>query len=271
MKLTFLGTAAAEGFPAVFCNCKYCQEARKLKGKNIRTRSQSLINDDLLIDLPADTYHHFLQNDIEGDKIKYLLVTHSHMDHFYYDELQMRQGAFAHDMRAKTLEVFCGQGTYDKIMANGVPGNISATLIKPYEKTKIGEYNVTALPARHMEGDGALFYIIEGEKNILYAHDTGFFFDEVFEFLKNSKIKFDMISFDCTNVDIEISDDGTHMGVENIERVIKILKEYGSVTEETKMYINHFSHNANPAHHILEERVKELGLGVSYDGCVVEI
>ena len=70
MKLTYLGTAAAEGFPAVFCNCKYCVEARRLKGKNIRTRSQSIVNDDLLIDLPADTYHHFLTNDIDGYKIK---------------------------------------------------------------------------------------------------------------------------------------------------------------------------------------------------------
>ena len=56
MKLTFLGTAAAEGFPAIFCNCEYCKEARKLGGKNIRSRSQTLINDDLLIDLPADSY-----------------------------------------------------------------------------------------------------------------------------------------------------------------------------------------------------------------------
>ena len=24
MKLTYFGTAAAEGFPAVFCNCDYC-------------------------------------------------------------------------------------------------------------------------------------------------------------------------------------------------------------------------------------------------------
>ena len=55
MILTFLGTAAAEGFPAVFCNCDFCKEARRLKGKNIRTRSQTIINDDLLLDLPADT------------------------------------------------------------------------------------------------------------------------------------------------------------------------------------------------------------------------
>ena len=73
MKLTYLGTAAAEGFPAIFCNCEFCKEARKLKGKNIRTRSQSIINDDLLIDFPADSYMHFLQQDIEADKIKYLV------------------------------------------------------------------------------------------------------------------------------------------------------------------------------------------------------
>ena len=76
MKLSFLGTAAAEGFPAIFCNCEYCKEARKLGGKNIRSRSQTLINDDLLIDLPADSYWHFINNGIEGDKIKYLLITH---------------------------------------------------------------------------------------------------------------------------------------------------------------------------------------------------
>ena len=60
MKLTYLGTGAAEGWPALFCNCKNCQEAARLGGRNIRTRSQSLINTDLLIDLPPDTYLHKL-------------------------------------------------------------------------------------------------------------------------------------------------------------------------------------------------------------------
>ena len=106
MKLTYLGTAAAEGFPAVFCNCQYCREARKLGGRNIRTRSQALVNDDLLLDLPADTYSHFLQNGIEGDTIKYLLITHTHTDHFYPEEFLMRTDCFAHDMRANTLQVY---------------------------------------------------------------------------------------------------------------------------------------------------------------------
>lgn len=44
MRFQYLGTAAAEGFPAIFCNCEYCQNARRLKGKNIRTRSQAIID-----------------------------------------------------------------------------------------------------------------------------------------------------------------------------------------------------------------------------------
>ena len=92
MKITFLGTAAAEGFPAIFCNCEYCNEARRLGGKNIRTRSQALIDDELLIDFPADTYSHFLKHGIRGDEIKYLIITHGHSDHLYPADFEMRHG-----------------------------------------------------------------------------------------------------------------------------------------------------------------------------------
>ena len=51
MKLTYLGTAAAEGWPAAFCNCDGCRAARRLGGRNIRTRSQALVDDALLLDL----------------------------------------------------------------------------------------------------------------------------------------------------------------------------------------------------------------------------
>ena len=106
MKIKFLGTAAAEGFPAVFCNCEYCNKARELGGKNIRTRSQSLIDDKILIDFPNDTYSHFLTNGIKGHEIEYLFITHPHQDHLSIDDLYMRQGAFAHNMKVPTLKIF---------------------------------------------------------------------------------------------------------------------------------------------------------------------
>jgi phosphoribosyl 1,2-cyclic phosphate phosphodiesterase len=273
MKLTYLGTAAAEGFPAVFCNCEYCCEARRLKGKNIRTRSQALINDDLLIDLPADTYHHFLTNDIEADKIAYLLITHSHSDHCYVEELSMRHSPFAHNMRAPELKVVAGRGAREKIAACGdYRGNVEISAIAPYETMEIGRYTVTALPARHMLGDEALFYIIrEGDQTLLYAHDTGYFYEEVFDFIAKEGVVFDLLSMDCTNVDIPIPNDGGHMGIPNIEAVVARLRDMGALAEHAQVIINHFSHNAAPLHHLLEARVAPLSYLVSYDGMSVEI
>lgn len=54
MKIQYLGTAA-EGLPALFCECETCKHAAFLGGRNIRTRSQAIIDDALLIDYPADT------------------------------------------------------------------------------------------------------------------------------------------------------------------------------------------------------------------------
>jgi ribonuclease BN (tRNA processing enzyme) len=90
MKLTYLGTAAAEGWPALFCRCEYCKKALERGGKNLRTRSQAMVNDDLLIDFPADSFSHMQQNGLNFSAVKTLLITHSHMDHFSPTDLHLR-------------------------------------------------------------------------------------------------------------------------------------------------------------------------------------
>ena len=54
MQITFLGTGAATAVPLPFCSCPTCRAARVQGGKDLRTRSALLINDDLLIDCGAD-------------------------------------------------------------------------------------------------------------------------------------------------------------------------------------------------------------------------
>lgn len=269
MKLTYLGTSAAEGFPALFCKCEYCNKARELGGKNIRTRSQSLINDDMLIDFPADTYHHFLQNEIRGDEIKYLLITHPHHDHFYPTDLFNRYGCYAHNMSVPVLKMFCSEHTYS-FFKGALPQNVDVTVLEPFKKVDIGDYRVTPLPAKHMPDGQAFIYIIEGEKTLLYAHDTGYFYESVFEYIASQKLTFDMISLDCTNVDIPISDEGGHLGLPNIQRVCSRLSDIGAITESTVKYINHFSHNAAPLHDDLTHKASNIGFKVSYDSCAVE-
>ena len=276
MKLTYLGTAAAEGAPGVFCYCAHCREARRLGGKNIRTRSQSLLNDDLLIDLPPDTYHHFLQYGIEGDRIPYLLITHPHSDHFYANEALFRRGAYAHDMRAPVLQIFGSAASLDKLIAlhGHVPSGLSFTVLEPYETVNVGEYRVTPLPARHMldEPGAAYTYVIEREgKTIYYAHDTGLPFDEVFDFIRARGLCFDLVSMDCTCGDIPTKDTSGHMGIENNVRMTKRLREMGAITPKTVCVINHFSHNCDPLQERLEALVAPMGWRVSFDGYAVEI
>ena len=73
MKIKYLGTAAYEGIPSLFCECETCKKARAFKGKNIRTRSQALINDDLLIDFPPDTLVHANTYGIDFQRIHHYL------------------------------------------------------------------------------------------------------------------------------------------------------------------------------------------------------
>ncbi len=145
------------------------------------------------------------------------------------------------------------------------------TLLEAYKEVELGQYKVTPLPARHMFGSEAFIYIIQGDKTLLYAHDTGHFYGDVFDYIEKNKIVFDMVSMDCTNVDIPISDEGSHMGFPNIERVLNKLEGIGAVTESTVKYVNHFSHNGRPIHHILEKRAIQYGFLVAYDGCSIII
>ena len=78
LKIRYLGTAAAEGVPGVFCQCALCQHARRAGGRDIRTRSQALVDERLLIDFPPDTYLHTLYGGLELWKIHSCLITHNH-------------------------------------------------------------------------------------------------------------------------------------------------------------------------------------------------
>ena len=106
MKLKYLGTAAAEGFPAAFCNCEHCKKARENVGAELRTRSQAMVDGKLLIDFPAETYLHAVRYGTDLSAIENLLVTHSHTDHFYAQELCNRGYRFALNMTAPVLNIY---------------------------------------------------------------------------------------------------------------------------------------------------------------------
>ena len=106
MEIRYLGTAAAEGFPAAFCNCDHCRAARADLAREWRTRSQMLIDGRLLIDFPPDSYMHAVRGGVDLSAVRTLLVTHSHTDHFYAEEFVNRGYKFAEGMASPTLDLY---------------------------------------------------------------------------------------------------------------------------------------------------------------------
>jgi phosphoribosyl 1,2-cyclic phosphate phosphodiesterase len=94
MRLTFLGTAAAEGYPALWCRCERCRVARQRGGRNLRFRSSLLINDDLLIDPGPDTVTAAIRLGLDLAPVQAALVTHPHSDHLEATTFYWRRKGF---------------------------------------------------------------------------------------------------------------------------------------------------------------------------------
>lgn len=275
MKLTYLGTAAAEGWPAVFCNCEYCLKAKKKGGRNIRTRSQALVNGDLLIDFPMDTNMHMLTNGLDLSAVEYVFFTHSHLDHCSpIDLLFHTEGCYAHNLTSNNMTLY-GNKKVKNCLSQIVGAyedehmGIKYRELVPYVPVFCGKYKVTPLRANHSPHEEALVYLIEeGGKTLLYLHDTGMPYDDVYEYLINNHIKADFVSYDCTYV--ALPSGGGHLGLDSCQILRDKFLAMGVIDEHTVNCINHFSHNGKLIHDELAPVAEELGFLTAYDGMSVE-
>lgn len=278
MKITFLGTAASEGVPAMFCDCKYCQEIRKRGFKEFRTRTQVLVDSDLSIDFPSEAYIHSLNFGVDLSALKYLIVTHSHMDHFYAHDFILRGYKYA-VLKQDMLSVFGNEEilkVYDECtkreMKAEVAPHIKVNEIKPYQRLQIGEYRVLTLPAMHGTKEEAMLYYVEkGGKGYLHLYDTGELSDEAIKFLADNNAKANLAAFDCTFLDAPYETGRRHMCVEGDMILANRLEQAGIIDKSTIKVITHFSHNSNPVKERLEKIEQQFGVIAAYDGLSIEI
>lgn len=278
MKIQFLGTAAAEGVPSVFCECENCKLIKNLGEREYRTRSQVIIDDCLSIDFPPDAYYHSLKFGLDFSKLKYLLVTHSHMDHFYAHDFILRGYKFAR-LTIPCLEIY-GNAEVKKVfeectareLKNEVKPNLKISEIKPYEILEIGKYRVITLPANHSKTEQALLFYVESDgKGYLHFYDTAQVDDEVFSFLKDCNAHIDLVCFDCTFVDGSGGKAARHMGIPDDMLMKQKLIDYGLINNNTKIVISHFSHNSCPTSAKLKKIEEEYGVTAAFDGLICNI
>ncbi len=284
MTITYYGTGAGGGIPEIFCSCRVCEEARKNRGKDIRTRSQAVLNEDLVIDYPVDVRQHMVYGGLDMRKYHNLIVTHSHYDHFMHQELFSRpwgaNEAFnIYVTEASSVEAMKVQAAREEAFASGKrvrtdEMEIKFHIIKPYEPFEFLHYRVTAVRAHHAPGIDAVNFIIEDKdsgKLLFWGHDTGLLTKEVKQYLVENFAgrAFDFVSLDCTLERGNCITAG-HMDLDRCLETFEWMRENRLAGGATKVAISHIGHLVKRTHAELEAEAGEYGIITAYNGMTLE-
>jgi len=280
MKILYMGTAALERIPAIFCDCENCRKALAAGGKNVMTRSQALIDDQLLIDLNSETYTHFLTQGRTLWDIEHILITHAHCDHFTFEEFCCCIPGKTDTLKAEKLKVYTSRGVIENMWATlntridkytkRIPERVEFVAMDYFEAVQIGAYTVTPLPANHAEEEQAFLFLIEKDgKTLFYGNDTGYFGAEIDEWLVANGKHIDLLSLDCTKGDIE-RNYKTHMSMSEGRAIADRFYVKGIIDDKTILFYTHFSHHCGMIYDELILAAGKYGFRVAHDGLEAE-
>ncbi|MBN1499705.1 MAG: MBL fold metallo-hydrolase [Spirochaetes bacterium] len=189
MKITFLGTGTSHGVPKIACSCEVCISENR---KNKRLRSSILVEDEyiaenkLLIDTSIDFRQQALAYGIKF--ITDILITHIHADHIFgLDDMRVFNkltGGSLNlylnaDFNKKIRHIF--PYMYKKLFQQG--GGVTQvknTVLKPYGKYLIKNYEITPIPVLH----GKLQIFGYRINNAAYITDASYIPERSIEYLK---------------------------------------------------------------------------------------
>ncbi len=284
MKIKYLGTAASEGSPSMFCNCDNCKSFRKAGGKNLRARTQALIDDKILFDFHADTFMNFQRFGLDASAMKYIFITHTHGDH--WEPTNLLDYNNSKNRTEEGITIYGNQATVDKyehILNGRTIENITLKAIDHFQTVEVDGYKVTPLIATHAPYENCFIYLMEKDgKSMLYCNDTGIkgedlqgkdltFAQENITYMQERGIKLDFIGLDCTYGKVEAHKYGGHMSLYDGAYLVDKFRENGILHDKTKIIVTHFSHWNMLLHDDLQKLADEFGFEVAYDGMEIEI
>lgn len=219
MKITFLGTGAADW-----------NYERHGDMPEYRRNSSLLIDECFLVD-PSPTVPEALTRfGIDPGKLKYIINSHDHYDHF----------------NAATVEYLSGAKLYSLAVGDVV---------------KIGSYTVQVLPANHATAtDSKHFIISDGKRRIFYGLDGAWLLYDEVEAIKRERI--DLAVIDATIGDV--IGDYRIFEHNNLNMVCQIKASLEAYV--VRWFICHMARTLHSSHAELCERMKPHGIEVARDG-----
>jgi phosphoribosyl 1,2-cyclic phosphate phosphodiesterase len=284
MKITFLGTSAANAFPESFCRCVNCEAARREGGKSLRKRAALLVNDDLLIDLGPDVHSAAQQHGVRLDGVRFILQTHAHADHFDPSHLLSRSPGYGVE-DAPNLQFYASQGTLETarrllerdcapsgLFSPQAQGMLNLHLhpVKPYQPFEAGDYQVIAFPADHDPLVEPLLYALTWQdKSLFYGLDTASLPEPIWQAFERFGLYFDVVVLDHTYGPLKSGDD--HLNVERFTGAVQRFRSERLLKEGGRIFASHIAHDANPVHSKLSEWASDRGYHIAWDHLMIEV
>ena len=295
MLLKFLGTSAGELYPGIWCRCRNCDQARKGEAKNRRQSAALYIeqasapkSDDpvvaegVLIDFPSEIVSQAERHGVELPLLQYLLVTHSHGDHWFPYFLRWRSRPAEFCSPGEPAPMRTGAPRFTDLPLLHIWGNeaVESTLIRelgkdltPYKldfhrirsgaSFAMGEFHVTALAANHDVGrEEALHYVVQtGGKTLLYGLDGDTFLPKTREALRT--FRFDTVIMEST---YGLGDGKNHRNFERVIEEANWLREENLLKPEGRIIATHFSPHHSPPHEETCRYFEPHQIVTAYDG-----
>jgi len=254
MKIHFLGTGAAEGIPAIGCDCAHCTRARNEGGKLDRERNAilfSLPDYELLVDCAPDIRS--LINKYQVTKLDGILATRSRYDHIGgIKEFEWWPGQLdflAEDTLFETIKREHWTESLDTVMFH-IP-------YYPGSSLYFSDFSIIPFAARHRRPIFGIS-VKEGETRVVYTSDTP---NRLTNYAQRAMWNCDLLIVNTPTFD-KVNENHIN-ALEAIE-----LKDRVGAREMILTYINH----ENMPHDKLEEFVRQVkGVTVAYDSMMLEV
>lgn len=273
--MLFLGTGAADIEAPTRCHCPNCAAVRHAGGRSRRTHSSLLLDAHTLVDCGATVPGQLARYRRSLPAIRHLLLTHLHEDHA--DPQAVAHLVETATAGGRSLTLVGGREAVSSLRAL-LPAVARVLLrpLRPFVTAPVGDWQVTALPARHMDNHPEAFlYLLDSpEYTLFYACDTGPLPTPTRNHLRSSPV-------DCVVMEATFGFQDEQAGIADLasnhlnfplavaERD-RLLGE-GVLTSDTPWYATHLSLHHCPPHEEAERWLAQRGIRLAWDGLEVDM
>lgn len=290
-KLLVLGSAAAEGIPAIYCECALCRKARRLGGRDLRRRTSYNFGGCVQIDTGPDFLQAWHRHPDEMSQIRHILVTHAHGDHFTVNEFFYHGQGFASVPRpGGVLSIHGTSRTFRRFLdyaastwTVSLDEKMRRAGIAFHEFKRFGDFTLDDCDARvriFAADHDPLFepcviLVTMHGRTVFICNDTGWLPDESWAALSalRGEVLIDVAVLDNTGMLCGTAESPVpgevwrknHMSAPTVLATFDKLNEIGLLDKDCIRVVNHFSHNGGCTHDQLRAYYEPRGILVGYD------